>query len=73
MPVSTTSMRNVGSPETVRERVLQLRDMGITYIFGQMGLPGMPKEKILRSVELFAELMPELREASSSVSATKEA
>jgi alkanesulfonate monooxygenase SsuD/methylene tetrahydromethanopterin reductase-like flavin-dependent oxidoreductase (luciferase family) len=49
----------VGSPETVARRIEGLRDMGLTYIFGGFGLPGMPEEKKLRAIELFGrEVLP---------------
>jgi len=49
----------VGSPDTVARRIGELRDLGLTYIFGGFGLPGMPEEKKKRSIELFGrEVMP---------------
>jgi alkanesulfonate monooxygenase SsuD/methylene tetrahydromethanopterin reductase-like flavin-dependent oxidoreductase (luciferase family) len=52
--------RLIGSPATVAERVAELRDMGITSIFGTFGLPAMPHEKIVRALELFGtEVMPQ--------------
>ena len=51
--------RLVGSPETVAKRVAELRDSGLTYIFGNFGFPGLPPEKNLRAMELFGrEVMP---------------
>jgi alkanesulfonate monooxygenase SsuD/methylene tetrahydromethanopterin reductase-like flavin-dependent oxidoreductase (luciferase family) len=53
------TQRLVGSPETVAKRVAELRDSGLTYIFGSFGFPGMPPEKILRAIDLFGrEVMP---------------
>ena len=46
--------RLIGSPETVARRIAELRDMGVTSIFGPVGLPAMPQEKLDRSLELFA-------------------
>jgi alkanesulfonate monooxygenase SsuD/methylene tetrahydromethanopterin reductase-like flavin-dependent oxidoreductase (luciferase family) len=55
--------RLIGSPATVAKRVAELRDMGITSIFGNVGLPAMPHEKITRSLELFAkEVIPQFRD-----------
>jgi alkanesulfonate monooxygenase SsuD/methylene tetrahydromethanopterin reductase-like flavin-dependent oxidoreductase (luciferase family) len=59
----------IGSLETVRERLRQLRDSGVNYIFGQFGLPGMPEAKIRRSVELFAELFEEFRDPADAPAA----
>jgi alkanesulfonate monooxygenase SsuD/methylene tetrahydromethanopterin reductase-like flavin-dependent oxidoreductase (luciferase family) len=51
--------RLVGSPETVRERIQQLQELGLTSLFGVHGFPGLPAWKIKRSIELFArEVMP---------------
>lgn len=53
----------VGSPDTVAERIVELREMGITSIFGPVGLPAMPQEKLDRSLELFAtEVLPRFRD-----------
>ena len=39
-------------------------DAGINHIFGGFGFPGLPHEKVMRSIELFAtEVMPHFREA----------
>ena len=41
------------------KRVAELRDSGLTYIFGSFGFPGMPREKIMRAIDLFGrEVMP---------------
>jgi alkanesulfonate monooxygenase SsuD/methylene tetrahydromethanopterin reductase-like flavin-dependent oxidoreductase (luciferase family) len=50
----------IGSPETVAKRIAQLREMGITSLFGQFGMPGMPHAKIRRAIELFGtEVIPQ--------------
>ncbi|GAA1858116.1 LLM class flavin-dependent oxidoreductase [Pseudonocardia ailaonensis] len=50
----------VGSPETVAHRIKELEEMGLEYIFGSFGLPGMPEEKKRRSIELFGrEIIPQ--------------
>src|ERR1700689_1362528 len=55
----------VGSPDTVARRIEELRDLGLTYIFGGFGLPGMPEEKKKRSIELFGrEVMPRFADTS---------
>jgi alkanesulfonate monooxygenase SsuD/methylene tetrahydromethanopterin reductase-like flavin-dependent oxidoreductase (luciferase family) len=51
----------IGSPATVRDRLRQLQDFGVNSMFGQFGMPGMPREKIRRCVELFAEVMDDFR------------
>jgi alkanesulfonate monooxygenase SsuD/methylene tetrahydromethanopterin reductase-like flavin-dependent oxidoreductase (luciferase family) len=49
----------VGSPDTVAKRIQGLRDMGLTYIFGGFGLPGMPEETKRHAIELFGkEVLP---------------
>jgi alkanesulfonate monooxygenase SsuD/methylene tetrahydromethanopterin reductase-like flavin-dependent oxidoreductase (luciferase family) len=49
----------VGSPETVAGRIKELEDMGLEYIFGLNGLPGMPEANKCRSIELFGrEVIP---------------
>jgi alkanesulfonate monooxygenase SsuD/methylene tetrahydromethanopterin reductase-like flavin-dependent oxidoreductase (luciferase family) len=51
--------RLVGSPETVRARIRDLQESGLTSLFGVHGFPGLPVSKIKRSIELFAkEVMP---------------
>ena len=48
-----------GTPEVVCEQIEKLRDDGIRHIFGWFGYPGMPHEKVLRSIEMFGkEVMP---------------
>lgn len=59
---TTGTARLVGSPETIASRVAELQEMGITSIFGVVGLPSMPQEKIDRSLVLFAkEVIPQFR------------
>jgi alkanesulfonate monooxygenase SsuD/methylene tetrahydromethanopterin reductase-like flavin-dependent oxidoreductase (luciferase family) len=53
----------IGSPETVSKRVGMLKEMGIDYIFGQFGLPGMEEWKVRRSIELFADIMSEFQDS----------
>jgi alkanesulfonate monooxygenase SsuD/methylene tetrahydromethanopterin reductase-like flavin-dependent oxidoreductase (luciferase family) len=55
----------IGSVETVRERLAALQETGVNYLFGQFGLPGMPEEKIQRSIKLFAEIMPDFQDAKA--------
>ncbi len=53
-----------GTPEVVIERMKATQDAGINHIFGGFGFPGLPHEKVMRSIELFAtEVMPHFREA----------
>ena len=53
-----------GTPDVVIERVKATQDAGINHIFGAFGFPGLPHEKVMRSIELFAkEVMPHFREA----------
>ena len=48
-----------GTPEVVSERLEQIRELGISHIFGNFGFPGLAREKALRSMEMFAsEVMP---------------
>jgi alkanesulfonate monooxygenase SsuD/methylene tetrahydromethanopterin reductase-like flavin-dependent oxidoreductase (luciferase family) len=57
----------VGSPDTVARRIEELRSMGLTYIFGGFGLPGMPEEKKMRAIELFGrEVMPRFADAPAA-------
>jgi alkanesulfonate monooxygenase SsuD/methylene tetrahydromethanopterin reductase-like flavin-dependent oxidoreductase (luciferase family) len=49
----------VGSPETVAQRIADLEAMGITYLFGGFGYPGMPEGKKRRAIQLFGrEVLP---------------
>ena len=55
-----------GTPEVVAERLEVMRESGINRIFGSFGFPGLPQEKVLRSIEMFAsQVMPHFREAAS--------
>jgi alkanesulfonate monooxygenase SsuD/methylene tetrahydromethanopterin reductase-like flavin-dependent oxidoreductase (luciferase family) len=59
--------RLVGSPDTVRERVRELQEMGLTSLFGTHGFPGLPAWKIQRSIELFGkEIVPHFKTDSAS-------
>ena len=54
----------VGTPEVVAERLKATQGAGINHVFGNFGFPGLPHEKVLRSIELFAkEVMPNFQEA----------
>jgi alkanesulfonate monooxygenase SsuD/methylene tetrahydromethanopterin reductase-like flavin-dependent oxidoreductase (luciferase family) len=56
----------IGSPETVAERLGMLKEMGINYIFGQFGLPGMEESKVRRSIELFSGIMGDFQDDSQT-------
>jgi alkanesulfonate monooxygenase SsuD/methylene tetrahydromethanopterin reductase-like flavin-dependent oxidoreductase (luciferase family) len=59
----------IGSPETVASRIQTLQEMGVNYIFGGFGLPGMPEADKRRSLELFGrEVLPRFA-ASPTVAA----
>ena len=52
-----------GTPEVVIERLKQTQEAGINHVFGAFGFPGLPHEKVMRSIELFAtKVMPSFRE-----------
>ena len=54
----------VGTPEVVIERLKATQAAGINHVFGNFGFPGLPHEKVLRSIEMFAkEVMPEFQGA----------
>ena len=54
----------VGTPEVVIERLKETQAAGINHVFGTFGFPGLPHEKVLRSIELFAkEVMPNFQGA----------
>ena len=56
-----------GTPEVVIERIKETQAQGINHIFGAFGFPGLPHEKVMRSIELFAtEVMPHFREVPVS-------
>ena len=53
----------VGTPELVIERLKETQAAGINHVFGNFGFPGLPHEKVLRSIEMFAkEVMPHVQE-----------
>ncbi len=53
-----------GTPEVVIERIKETQSQGINHIFGAFGFPGLPHEKVMRSIELFAtQVMPYFQEA----------
>ena len=55
----------VGTPEVVAERLKATQAAGINHVFGNFGFPGLPHEKVMRSIELFAkEVMPEFQGAT---------
>jgi len=52
-----------GTPEVVIERLKQVQEAGINHVFGSFGFAGLPHEKVMRSIELFAtQVMPHFRE-----------
>ena len=52
-----------GSPDTVAKQVQALRDQGVEHIFGRFTIPGVPFERVQRSLELFAtEVAPRFRD-----------
>jgi alkanesulfonate monooxygenase SsuD/methylene tetrahydromethanopterin reductase-like flavin-dependent oxidoreductase (luciferase family) len=56
--------RLLGTPEVIIERLKATQAAGIDHVFGSFGFPGLPQEKMLRSIELFAkEVMPHFAEA----------
>ena len=58
-----------GTPEVVAERIEEVRGLGINHIFGYFGFPGLPHEKVMRSIEMFAtEVMPRFRDAPAEAS-----
>ena len=60
-----------GTPEVVIERLKQTQEAGINHVFGAFGFPGLPHEKVMRSIELFAtQVMPHFREAPVHQSST---
>ncbi|PKB72044.1 MAG: hypothetical protein BZY87_02385 [SAR202 cluster bacterium Io17-Chloro-G6] len=57
----------VGTPEVVIERLKATQAAGINHVFGNFGFPGLPHEKVIRSIELFAkEVMPNFQEVPVS-------
>ena len=50
----------IGNPEQIIARIRALQDAGIGYFGCNFSFGGMPQDKVLRSMELFArEVMPE--------------
>ena len=57
-----------GTPDVVAERLEVIREMGIKHIISNFGFPGLPHEKTLRSLELFAtKVLPQIEQASTGV------
>ena len=51
-----------GSPDTVAERIEQLRALGVGEVLCWMNFGGLPQHQVRRSMELFArEVMPRFR------------
>ena len=60
-----------GTPDVVAERIAVMRERGINRIFGTFGAPGLPHEKVMRSIEMFAtQVMPQFREEPTEVLAS---
>ena len=56
-----------GTPEVVVERLKETQAAGINHVFGAFGFPGLPHEKVMRSIELFStQVMPHFQEAKVS-------
>ena len=52
-----------GTPDVLIERLKQTQEAGINHIFGSFGFAGLPHEKVMRSIELFAtKVMPYFQE-----------
>lgn len=52
-----------GTPEVVVQRLKETQAAGINHVFGAFGFPGLPHEKVMRSIELFAtQVMPHFQE-----------
>ena len=52
----------------VIEAMQAVKDAGIEHIFSNFGFPGLPHEKTMRSLELFAtKVMPHFKEAPARV------
>jgi alkanesulfonate monooxygenase SsuD/methylene tetrahydromethanopterin reductase-like flavin-dependent oxidoreductase (luciferase family) len=57
-----------GTPEVVSERLKMVQEQGIQHIFGSFGFPGLPHEKVMRSIEMFAtQVMPHFRTPAVAV------
>ena len=51
----------------VIERLKQTQEAGINHVFGNFGFAGLPHEKVMRSIELFAtHVMPHFQDSSVS-------
>ena len=56
-----------GTPEVVIERLKLVQEAGINHVFGSFGFAGLPHEKVMRSIELFAtQVMPHFREVPAT-------
>ena len=56
-----------GTPEVVVERLKLVQEAGINHVFGSFGFAGLPHEKVMRSIELFAtQVMPHFQEAPAT-------
>ena len=56
-----------GTPEVVIERLKLVQEAGINHVFGSFGFAGLPHDKVMRSIELFAtQVMPHFREVPVS-------
>ena len=52
-----------GTPDVVIERLKLVQEAGINHVFGSFGFAGLPHEKVMRSIELFAtKVMPHFKE-----------
>lgn len=59
-----------GTPEVVAERLEVVRGMGINHIISNFGFPGLPHEKTMRSLELFAtRVMPQFKDVPAGTTA----
>ena len=62
-----------GTPDVVIERLKIVQEAGINHIFGSYGFPGLPHEKVMRSMELFAtKVMLHFKEAPATAPARRE-
>ncbi len=60
-----------GNPDTVAKKIEWMRDeLGVNYIMCWMNMGGLPQEKVLRSMDLFAaEVLPRFRTVGASTGA----
>lgn len=59
-PVRSEIPPLVGSPKTVAERLREVERLGIHNVFGRFAIPGLPHDKVMRSIELFGrEVIPQ--------------